>query len=170
MNDQTREQRWTPTPRSQAETAYELLTDIMQVILEEPKRYNQGTWLEDYRLEDRTQREILALNTPSCGTVACVAGWAITLKYKDISGVRSQWATAELARFLLGLSYDQATELFDGDIIRGFVPGTLEYAQAGVRIIRAFRKKHEKQLKAYKIVKATDKRIEHVLFGWGEGI
>jgi hypothetical protein len=68
-------------PKSKAKTAYGLLSEVRKLILEEPKRYDQGIYIAringandsvDLRSEYRQE--------PACGTVACVAGWVATLK------------------------------------------------------------------------------------------
>lgn len=52
-----------------------LLRKIRDHILEEPKRYDQGSY------GDRVEPEE---GGPECGTVACLAGWALVLSGKPL--------------------------------------------------------------------------------------
>lgn len=65
-------------PRSTATNGYELLDDVVQCILEEPKRFYMPNWIiRGYRMTDLSEfrnRE----RRPTCGTAACIGGW-ITL-------------------------------------------------------------------------------------------
>lgn len=128
-------------PKSRAKTAYTLLTEVRELILSEPLRYNQRDWLS--RVEEH---EGVCL-FPKCGTVGCVAGWVATLK----EGRSFDWAkSADLARPILGLSYDQGEELFNGGAVRG-TSQTVEHAKAGAQHIAAFQKKYRAQLLAKKV-------------------
>ncbi len=149
-----------PVPRSQATNAYDLLEDVCKAILEEPRRYNQGEWLKRYYLG---QVNTGLYNLPDCGTVACVAGWTAVLA-QGRSAAAVEWQ----AQQILGLNPDQCEELFSGGAVQELWmhetnrsiymmprPGTAEYAEFGVRHIRAFMAKYEAQLKA-KLVGVTD--------------
>lgn len=147
-------------------TAYALLSKICTLIKEEPKRYNQGSWIRlRFEWEGTGQSdEWLDRMFPACGTVCCVAGWVETLRTSPVvvnileedSAYFSRVAAA--ARRTLGLTSKEAGKLFSGDAIdelgEGDTPlqGTPEYAALGVKHIRAFQKKHAKKLKA-KIVR-----------------
>lgn len=65
-------------PKSKATNAYELLEELIQAVLEEPLRYDQSDWLSQgvYRMSIHRTR---GRNVPACGTVACFAGWVVTL-------------------------------------------------------------------------------------------
>jgi hypothetical protein len=65
------------------------------------KWFNMSTWFRKVTRKNR------AGETVDCGTVGCIAGWANTL-YGN--GAPGQWQ--ERGRELLGLTYDQADELF----------------------------------------------------------
>jgi len=77
---------------SDAGNAYDLLTDVIAAIREEPRRYNQGQWAlttatEILELWNRNGRYIydddirkrLPTQVPACGTVGCRAGWLVFL-------------------------------------------------------------------------------------------
>lgn len=56
-------------PKSNATTVRELLNDVKQALLEEPKRANMGRFVAS---RDRSDG---SYDYPSCGTVGCFAGW-----------------------------------------------------------------------------------------------
>lgn len=55
-----------------------LLRRIQKVILEEPKRIRMGTWVTKHH-------EIPLEQLPACNTIACIAGWAVSLKEKRLA-------------------------------------------------------------------------------------
>ncbi len=64
---------WTLIPHSQARTSWDLLRDVRQAILDEPKRLNFNVWCG-------LRPQALGLDTrPACDTVACVAGWMVIM-------------------------------------------------------------------------------------------
>lgn len=83
----------------------ELLRKIQAHITEEPKRFDLGAWIDP------------STEAP-CGTVACVAGWAIKLSGIDLdSGERPDWDRDELlghysapAAKVLGLANREQSE------------------------------------------------------------
>lgn len=139
-----------PLPTSKAKTAYALLSEIATLILKEPKRYNQERFLVV-----RGGPEVAPRGFPSCGTVACVAGWVVALKgpaktatpYNDVQYVAAR---------ILGLDHFQQSRLFSGnalmtvsdrtDSVLTPKPQTLAHARAGIRHIRRFQKRHKAQL------------------------
>lgn len=135
-------------PKSKAKTAYGLLSDVRRVILAEPKRYNQTFWIA--RLNGKNNAFGLDPQiepVPACGTVGCIAGWVATLK----RGQRFGWIDApKIARKTLGISDDQADQLFSGHAVVG-VCGTPAYAKAGANLIARFQQKHAAQLRATKV-------------------
>lgn len=52
----------------------ELLREVQKVILEEPKRFDMRTFA--YRMDPKEER------SPQCGTIGCIAGWAVILTHK----------------------------------------------------------------------------------------
>lgn len=139
-------------PKSKAKTAYGLLSEVRALILAEPLRYDQGTWIER---KDNPRRNFdgdiceAPKSYPACGTVGCVAGWVATLTRKET------WAydeTEGIAQIKLGLNDEQAIMLFDCDAVRHTIePQTIQHAKAGARHIQRFQKKHAAQLKAKKL-------------------
>lgn len=98
-----------------------LLKEIRKEILAEPQRLDMNHWINP---DD---------NTASCGTAACVAGWAVILTMRkedrrkswqkiayeiwksqavDWSGASSRWPTEVAGRERLGLSASEADRLF----------------------------------------------------------
>lgn len=124
----------TPLPTSDATNAYDLLTDIRRLIREEPKRYDQHTWIE-HPLK----------GGPSCGTVGCVAGWVWTLKRPEYTE-----SIADAAAKILGLEWSQAAELFNGGAVTGEAQ-TWWHGVQGRRHIWRFQRKYATQLKAKSI-------------------
>lgn len=81
-----------------ATNAYDLLEDVKQVITDDPRRYNQGTWVETINptllkaendlgnpIVDELDSYVVDFlkseaKMPECGTIGCVAGWVWTMK------------------------------------------------------------------------------------------
>lgn len=134
-------------PISQARTAYDLLTDICAIITEDPKRYNQRIYLCRLALEDRRNGYLVV---PACGTIGCVAGWAVALKDPN-RGTQTR-LTVEVARNILGLSPEQAALLFNFWAVPITIPPqTRDHAQAGVKHIQKYQALWEAQLKATRL-------------------
>lgn len=135
-------------PKSKAKTAYGLLSEICDLIIAEPKRYNQTRFLAVQGGDERPP-----MGFPSCGTVGCVAGWVVALKdrraikYTDVEGVASS---------VLGLVDTQKYQLFSGNALNnnnghGPDPQTKQHARAGVKHIRRFQAKYRAQLLKKKV-------------------
>lgn len=146
-------------PHSRATNSYDLLLDVIQVIDEEPKRFNWGEW----NLEASDDPDL----SPACGTLACVAGWtslitAPTLE-EGVNPIGSygadalQWFPYHTRRDLNQVfyatysngptdacPYDHHMDRFLGETQR-------QYADRGIRSIRAFMAAHEQALKAHTI-------------------
>ncbi len=62
----------------------DLLMSIKEKILEEPKRLNMSVW---YCKRDTVLSlwDVYGKAEPPCGTVACIAGWALLLKGEDVN-------------------------------------------------------------------------------------
>lgn len=130
-------------PTSKAKNAYDLLSEIAALIIEEPKRYNQGIYVR--RASDPYVKEE---KLPACGTVGCVAGWVMTLK--DPMSQRRSDDVGRYAQRVLKLDDGQAIELFSGMAIIG-TPQTRVYAKRGARHIEAFQQRYADQLKATRV-------------------
>jgi len=135
----------TAVPTSKAKTAYDLLSEIAALIVAEPKRYNQ----ERFMAEGPNDKDTAPLGFPSCGTVGCVAGWAVTLK-----GVRCAYSDIQMhASSILGLDRYQESTLFSGSALidedgHGPAEQTAAHARAGAKHIRKFQRAHKAQLLA----------------------
>lgn len=89
--------------RSNARNAYDLMTDIKEYILEEPKRVYMPKWI----ITSEEIEDLLAVEGPACGTVGCIAGNTVVL-----TGDRGGRSTAGLALDILGGSnFNLQTEL-----------------------------------------------------------
>jgi hypothetical protein len=96
-----------------------LLRKVRRHILAEPKRVNMGRFI--YRKED-------------CGTVACIAGWAVTL-----SGEELPYHISARAEELLGLNWRQASYLFyDAPNFVKAPAQTAEHARQTAKLIDHF--------------------------------
>lgn len=114
--------------KSKATNAYDVLSEVREIILDEPLRYNQVTYLSTGD----------GPGFPKCGTVACVAGWT-----EVITG-------STMASDVLGLTDAQAGELFFYGAVKG-KPQTPMHAKLGAAHIARFQKKYAKQLKATRV-------------------
>jgi hypothetical protein len=141
----------TKTPKSRAKTAYGLLSEVCRVILADPRRYNQTDWLT---LLDGRARSYWTMpeQRPDCGTIGCVAGWVCAMKCQTENPLLSSSFTYDFARRMLGLSVEQASELFDSDGAGDTRPQTPEHAKAGVKHILRFQRKHAAQLRRTRLV------------------
>jgi len=145
---------------AKAKTAYELLQQVCAHILEEPKRYHQGTWgLTRKHAVGVVGRE----NVPPCGTVACRAGWIVGL-HDGLPSLknrlsRNQGSVSDRANLILGFKENDdyvvaaTSELFDSESVDPELKFTSprEYAKRGVAGLRAFMKKHKAHLQARKL-------------------
>ena len=142
------------TPRLRAKTAYGWLAGVARLILEEPKRYNQELFIRYARGYQPLSERFQTSSFPACGTIGCVAGWTAQSRYPDRRIPYS--AVSNTACEILGLTYEQAKELFNGSALDSngeeLPPhGSLAYAELGVAHIRRFMKKYSKQLRSTRI-------------------
>jgi hypothetical protein len=122
----------------------ELLQRVKAHILEDPNRYDQWIWIVD-GLVPGEKLVPAGRIVPECGTVACIAGWAIILgnphSNTDLPGSWSFFIEHK-ATELLGISDSQASMLFDGgllfeDAVKG-AKSLQDLAQAAARHIDRF--------------------------------
>lgn len=131
--------RTAPIPKSKAKNAFDLLSEIAALALEEPKRMRMGIWGGRASREDYAN--LRANQMPSCGTVGCIGGWTMTLK------PRGRFATE-----ILGLDFDQANDLmFANGLVDADGQGTAKHARMVAAHIRRFQTEHAKQLKAKRV-------------------
>ncbi len=86
----------------------ELLLKIKQYILLEPRRCNMSAWM--CKRDMKSLWEHYGQAEPPCGTVGCIAGWALMLTNEEVYG--QHLCIAERAASALGLSYEKADRLF----------------------------------------------------------
>lgn len=95
--------------------AVELMRRVEKLILEEPKRYQQSSWIRE------SQRA-------PCHTAACIGGWLVALHTADLEGVELRVVLSSLkygyyhsgyffrkASEILGVSAFSLKNLFSGD-------------------------------------------------------
>jgi hypothetical protein len=122
-----------------------LLREIQADVLAAPERYNMGVYLGFKPIEGGGW----------CGTIGCIAGSAVMKSLPDVEVESFSHLGSALclkngtvvdvhaeARKLLGLTREQASELFLGYSARDAIPGTRAYAQAVSDHIDKFIKKH----------------------------
>jgi hypothetical protein len=133
----------TTLPKSKAKTAYDLLSDIAALALEEPKRIDMDVFCQRADMPSHAWKPRAGF--PDCGTVGCIGGWASMLKH-------GKFTDEDDAAALLGLTAGQACELFyPSDLLADAAGGhaqTPAHAAAVVRHIEQFQTKHAAQLKA----------------------
>lgn len=124
-------------PWSDAKNAFDLVMDTVQAILDEPRRYNQELWRSrdkrdiDSRLNPKIYRDEKCeelvpvypeeLEPPTCGTVACRAGWLVTLAGRVSVNETGDSVFDYGARDLLGYPKDwclKATSLEESEFAR----------------------------------------------------
>lgn len=143
--------------QSKAKTAFGLLSEVKREILADAGGYDQT--------EIARPRRGLKKET-ACGTAFCRAGWVAMLRGRASlwqSTFADQLVVANFlshphdtepvwtwARRLLGLTHEQAEELFGGSAVDGD-PGTTRHARLGARGIEEFQKKYARQLRATKV-------------------
>lgn len=128
-------------PKSKARNAFDLLSEIAALTLEEPKRMRMGIWGGKDSPEEYDDLPAQAM--PSCRTVGCIGGWVDTLKpRRPFSG----------ARAVLGLNDAQGDQLFHKrSLVKARFQGTRGHARAVVAHIRRFQQQHATQLKAKRV-------------------
>lgn len=120
----------------------ELLRKVQAHILEEPKRLDMGAWGVHVNEGDGEWE------APTCGTVACIAGWTVALS-QGLSGYELEDLSdvSTLASELLGLNGADACALF--------------YAEDWPKRFRDQLNRRNPQTKAYALV--VSHRIDHFL-------
>lgn len=76
-------------PHSEAANAYDLLSDVIRVVEEEPRRLYMNQWLIIGVRMDSVGEIWLdgsrdTMKPPACGTVGCIAGWVTLLKRETV--------------------------------------------------------------------------------------
>lgn len=125
--------RSTKLPTSKAKNAYDLLTDIGKLALEEPKRMRMGIWL--VRGDDLWLFRDVVI--PACGTIGCIGGWTYVLR------------PGPAVEDTLGLTRAMEHQLFYNlALCNDIDQGTLAHSERVVAHIKRFQKKYAKRLKA----------------------
>lgn len=161
-------------PRLEAPTtAYELLDTVLAIAKEEPRRLRMEFW-------GATPASAMCYpeapeQQPACGTVACLAGWIVTLtrspEAPNMQHIDSHgWHRAEeAASNVLGLEVHEVEDLFSPTVYASedcasgdcghededdcMAPcGTTEHVAAVEDRVRAFQRDNEKALRAKTVV------------------
>jgi hypothetical protein len=164
-------------PTAKANNAYDLCLEVIDAMLEEPKRVNMGYFclLVGQGEEHASHYEVG--QAPACGTIGCFAGWVNLITFdRNVANNHAQ----DLAKAVLGEGLRYRFAGANGRLYHYFnagggdgilnnpdaKPGTSEYAIAVVQRIRRFMKVNAKALKARTInarVKAAAlKAVTHV--------
>lgn len=114
-----------PIKRARAKTAWNLCEAVCEAIVEDPRRYDQGTYVDQHSLFEVAQDRGL----PECGTVACRAGWIVAL---HDGGIKVRYgAIRNRANKILGVEPWQTQDLFSGSALESYKEqqGRPTYAQ-----------------------------------------
>jgi hypothetical protein len=157
--------------RSNAKTAYDLLTDCTRYMLEEPLRVNMIDWswrgkkrilsmITELNIRMEGKRHRIPLLAPVCNTVGCIAGTGLILKGKR---PRNE-CDAALTMFsgepvtYSGYSSDHGLSHFQKALKNLFCNtdvaatyGTMKYAKIVVKRIRKFQKTYQDDLLAVSV-------------------
>lgn len=136
--------------RSNAKTAYGLMSDIKTYILEEPKRIWMGDWIIKGHINIQ---EIFDTEGPACGTVGCIAGNAVVLT----STIPSNSIYTEAMKILSGKEDYENIELkrhlgclfLTADIDARY--GTKKYARIVAGMIDRFQRDYKTVLRSVKV-------------------
>lgn len=125
-------------PTSRAKTAYGVLSDIARLTQREPKRMRMAAWGGEANNAGYLDSRLL----PACNTVGCIGGWTNLL-----TGTTGSCH----AETVLGLTREQANDLFYGPLCTEDGQGTVRHARRVVGLIRRFQRAHRQQLLAKKV-------------------
>lgn len=125
----------------------QLLKKVREMILAEPRKLNMDVWLDNFRPPNHAGMPPNHAGMPPCGTIGCIAGWALIIHYGDFKQcghylkigdyqVKTGRVGHEAAR-LLGLDDYEADRLFQHRVVTDYAPGTLGYAEEVVKRIDA---------------------------------
>lgn len=132
--------------RSNAKTAYGLMTDIRAYILEEPKRVYMGDWIIRGKKAIELKFETEA---PVCGTVGCIAGNAMVLRGR----LMTSRVGAEAARLISGgdkLIEEKLWDLFLGAKVNAEY-GSSKYARIVAARITRLQRRFKTKLQRVKL-------------------
>lgn len=140
--------------RSNATNAYDLMSDVKDYILEEPKRI----WMDDWVIEGADRiKDRLGITGPECGTVGCIAGNVRVLT----GNLDKACSTLNLALGILSDGNDGLADnlyyLFHSTDVDAKY-GTKRYARIVAKRIDEFQRKHEVDLRAVIVEPATKRK------------
>lgn len=149
-------------PKSDATNAYDLLTDVIQAILEEPKRFCMLSWRMTKGAElfnelqftdpDGGASRTHTVTYPRCGTVGCIAGWIYTLAPKTSAcGTISTRAREIIGGSMHGPLAGAVDSLFYKFYESKAMPQSQQYAEDYAVVIREFQAKWERELREVRI-------------------
>ncbi len=95
-------------PNRDTMTTGERCSFVAKILREHPERHDQSTWYDDDDYGHLTPAEAAMIG--SCGTAACVAGWAVACSPPDL--VRDAVGFRDAGARALGIETNDATYLF----------------------------------------------------------
>lgn len=146
-------------PTSKANNGYDLCLEVIDAMLEEPKRVDMGYFCLLVGEGEPNSVPLSPDRVPACGTVGCFAGWVSVIAFnRTVANSHAR----DLAKKVLG---ERLTYYFmdttrcrhhyfnagNGDGISNLPAGSPEYAIAVVQRIRRFMTVNAKALKARRI-------------------
>jgi len=135
----------TRLPVSRAKTVYGLLSEVIRLTDQEPKRMRMELWLDRWAAE---HSDGYSNRVPACGTVGCIGGWM-----QALTGISSSLSWGHPSQF--GLTDEMCHALFYDDCLtRDPAQGTRAHARKVIAHIKRFQKLHAKVLKATPVPRA----------------
>lgn len=136
-------------PHSDAQNAYDLLSDVCTVVTDEPKRLYMGVWGGTPGNAQSVLNELKQyfdnkpiLDGPKCGTIGCVAGWCEALTGSPMHSAYQLLGSKISREFVGALDY-----LFNHYFPDDTQYGTLAYVEHVVRRVKAFQATWETHLR-----------------------
>ena len=132
-------------------SAYKLLDKILDVVRKEPRRLRMSGWGATAAHDPTGEYPDNKQMQPACGTVGCLAGWAVTLmrdpKKANVNDRESWGGAAVGAALLLGFNGpNEVGGLFSG--VTKTKDGTAAHVKEVALRVRKFQEDHKKRLKA----------------------
>src|SRR6266436_4093148 len=128
--------RGTLPKRTRSTNPVVILKHVIQAIRDEPKRYDQSTFIERIDSAGTGPYPVSLKSFPRCGTICCVAGWVNQIAGDgNLAYEQQEFA----AKTILGLDWIEAEDLFSVSAVPSRTSlGPRRHAQAGIKHIRQF--------------------------------
>lgn len=133
-------------------TAYELLGRVCKAIEAEPRSYDQSLWVINRELMNEPGGLYVRPKRlqPPCGTSFCIAGHIVAQHDGFAPAANAGYGCRSRAIDILGFDDDPPEGFFFAHALGIRTPpaGTVAYARLGVKLVRAFMRKHSAHLKS----------------------